>query len=59
MSQCCVSGFKWNGQPVGKETKLGKNDVYVTGTNEDVAIMMGKSGAESIKISEVEHCTSS
>ena len=30
---------------MGKDTKLGKNDAYVTGTNKDVAIMMGKSGA--------------
>ena len=44
---------------MGKETKFGKNDVYVTGTNKDVAILMSKSGAQSIKISEVEHDTSS
>lgn len=44
MSQCCVSGFKWNGKAEGKVTKHGKNDVYVTGTNKDVAILMGKSG---------------
>ena len=30
---------------MGKDTKLGKNDAYVTGTNKDVAFMMGKSGA--------------
>ena len=55
MSQCCVSGFKWNGNPEGKVTKLGKNDVYVTGTNKEVAILMGKFGAEAIKILQVEH----
>ena len=59
MYQCCVSGFKWDGKPVGKETKLGKNDVYITGTNKDVAILMSKSGAQNIKISEFEHATSS
>ena len=58
MSQCCVSGFKWNGTPEGKVTKLGKNDVYVTGTNKEVAIMMGKSGAQAIRILQVEHHTS-
>ena len=58
MSQCCISGFKWNGKPEGKDTKLGKNDVYVTGTNKDVAIMMGKSGAQAIKIFQVERYTS-
>lgn len=36
MSQCCVSGFKWDGEPVGKETKLGVNDTYVTGSNKEV-----------------------
>ena len=36
---------------MGKETKLGKNDAYVTGTNKDVAIMMGKSDAQVIKLS--------
>ncbi len=58
MSQCCVSGFKWDGKPVGKDTKLGKNDVYVTGTNKDVAIMMGKSGAQTIRILQAEYDTS-
>jgi len=40
MSQCCLSGFKWDGTPVGKETKLANNDTYVTGSNKDVAIMI-------------------
>lgn len=59
MSQCCISGFKWDGKLVGKETKLGKNDVYVTGTNKDVAILIGESGAETIEILQVEHDISS
>ncbi|KAK4695676.1 hypothetical protein P7C71_g2104, partial [Lecanoromycetidae sp. Uapishka_2] len=29
MSQCCVSGFKWEGKPLGKETKLAGNAAYV------------------------------
>ena len=58
MSQCFVSGFQWNGKPGGKVTKLGKNDVYVTGTNKDVAIMIGQSGAQAIKILRVENHTS-
>ena len=58
MSQCCVSGFKWDGQPEGKVTKLGKNDVYVTGTNKEVAILIGKSGAQAIEILKVDHDTS-
>ena len=40
LSPCCVSGFKWNGTPEGKETKLGKNDTYVTGSNKEVAILV-------------------
>lgn len=40
MSQCCLSGFKWDGKPIGEETKLGKNDTYVTGSNKEVAILM-------------------
>ena len=40
LSECCLSGFKWDGTPEGKETKLTKNDAYVTGSNKDVAIMI-------------------
>ena len=40
MSQCCVSGFKWDGTPVGRESTLGKNKTYVTGSNKDVAILV-------------------
>ena len=40
MSSCCLSGFEWSGTPGGKETKLANNDVYVTGTNKDSAILL-------------------
>lgn len=46
MSQCCVSGFKWEGNPVGKETKLGDNDAYVTGSNKEVLANDQESPAE-------------
>ena len=36
MSQCCLTGFKWQGKPVGKETKLTGNNAYVTGSNKEV-----------------------
>lgn len=36
----CKSGFKWNGQSVGKETTLNKANAYVTGDNKDVAILI-------------------
>ena len=40
MSQCCLSGFNWDGTATGQETKLAKNDTYVTGSNKDIAIMI-------------------
>ncbi|KAH8586906.1 Alpha/Beta hydrolase protein [Bisporella sp. PMI_857] len=40
MQECCVRGFQWTDTPVGKEEKLCDNNVYVTGTNENVAIMI-------------------
>lgn len=40
MSQCCISGFTWNGTPRGREGKLGKHNAYVAGTaNSGVAIL--------------------
>lgn len=39
MAQCCVSGYKWDGKPTGAETKLGKNDTYVTGSNKEVSLL--------------------
>lgn len=39
-SDCCKSGFNWNGTPVGKETTLANNKAYVTGTNPDAAILI-------------------
>lgn len=40
MSNCCKSGFKWDGKPTGKEVKIAGNDAYVTGTNKDAAILI-------------------
>lgn len=40
MSSCCLTGFQWDGTPVGKDGKLANNDTYVTGTNKDVAILI-------------------
>lgn len=40
MSECCKSGFKWNGTSTGKETSLGKNQAYVTGDNKDAAVLI-------------------
>ncbi|KAL8824992.1 MAG: hypothetical protein Q9170_007974 [Blastenia crenularia] len=40
MSICCISGFSWNGQPIGQESKLANLNTYVSGTNKDVAILI-------------------
>ena len=40
LAECCVKGFEWTGTPVGTESKLANNNTYVTGTNQDVAILM-------------------
>ncbi len=37
---CCLSGFEWNGTPVGKEGTLNDNKAYITGSNKDVAILL-------------------
>lgn len=39
VSKCCVTGFLWEGAPVGQTTKLGNNDAYVTGDNPDKAVL--------------------
>lgn len=40
MSDCCKSGFKWDGQPTGTETKLGEVDAYVTGDSKSAAVLI-------------------
>ncbi|KAL8787529.1 MAG: hypothetical protein Q9213_002187 [Squamulea squamosa] len=39
MSNCCISGFSWNGTPSGRETKISDFNVYTAGENKDVAIL--------------------
>ncbi|KAL8767355.1 MAG: hypothetical protein Q9209_006118 [Squamulea sp. 1 TL-2023] len=39
MSDCCISGFSWNGVPSGYGTKIGNFNVYPAGDNKDVAIL--------------------
>ncbi len=43
MSQCCVTGFRWDGNPSGKEIQLGNNNAYLAGSNDDVAILVSSS----------------
>lgn len=40
MSECCKSGFKWNGKATGKETKIANLNTYVTGDNKDAAVLI-------------------
>ncbi|KAK3402695.1 Alpha/Beta hydrolase protein [Sordaria brevicollis] len=40
MSSCCLSGFKWDGQPQGHEATLNNQGYYVAGSNAEVAVMM-------------------
>lgn len=40
MSECCKTGFKWEGKPVGKESKLANLNTYVTGSNKEAAVLI-------------------
>lgn len=40
IKQCCLEGFKWEGEPVGRIEKLEGADVYVTGENNKAAILV-------------------
>ncbi|KAL6718567.1 hypothetical protein ACLMJK_004659 [Lecanora helva] len=40
MAQCCLTGFKWDGERAGTDGKLSNNNTYITGSNKDVAILM-------------------
>ncbi|KAK4447156.1 putative hydrolase [Podospora aff. communis PSN243] len=40
MSSCCLRGFHWGGQPVGRETTVNGQSCYVTGSSADVAIIV-------------------
>lgn len=40
VTECCISGFQWDGVPTGKKGKIADNDAYVVGENERVAILV-------------------
>ena len=40
MAKCCLSGFEWEGTPIGTEATLANNNSYVTGSNSDVAVLV-------------------
>ncbi|KAL4784084.1 Alpha/Beta hydrolase protein [Aspergillus varians] len=39
VSNCCITGFSWQGTPTGRTGNLAANDTYITGTNPDAAIL--------------------
>lgn len=40
MPSGCLSGFEWDGIPIGKHAMLANNDTYVTGTDKNVAVLI-------------------
>jgi dienelactone hydrolase len=38
-SECCLTGFEWDGTPTGKESKLADIDTYVAGDNPNNALL--------------------
>ncbi|TPX17933.1 uncharacterized protein E0L32_011996 [Thyridium curvatum] len=39
LSDCCLKGFRWDGEPLGHEEQLGENKAYISGANKDAAVM--------------------
>jgi dienelactone hydrolase len=40
VGECCLKGFKWDGQPAGVEYKVGGLDCYVSSPGSKVAIVV-------------------
>lgn len=40
LSSCCIKGFEWEGETSGSVGKLANNEVYITGDNPDVGVMI-------------------
>lgn len=40
MSECCKTGFLWEGKPTGNSAKIAGLDTYVAGSNSDTAILI-------------------
>jgi hypothetical protein len=40
LEKCFVKGFEWDRMPAGRVGKLGDNEAYITGSYENVAIMV-------------------
>ncbi|KAJ4301065.1 hypothetical protein N0V90_003155 [Kalmusia sp. IMI 367209] len=40
VTECCLSGFQWDGAPIGIEGKIAENKAYIVGGNEKVAILV-------------------
>ena len=40
ITECCISGFQWDGTPTGKEGKITDNETYIVGNHGKVAILV-------------------
>ncbi|KAH7186678.1 putative endo-1,3-1,4-beta-D-glucanase [Fusarium oxysporum] len=40
MSDCCLKGFQWKAEPQGRSDTIAGLDCYISGSNEDVAVMI-------------------
>ncbi|KAK3065505.1 hypothetical protein LTS18_006216 [Coniosporium uncinatum] len=40
MSDCCKTGFNWNGKPTGSESTFANTKTYVAGSNKDRTVLM-------------------
>ena len=40
ITECCISGFQWDGTPTGKQGKIADNETYIVGTHNKVAILV-------------------
>jgi hypothetical protein len=40
LDDCCKTGFKWDGQPMGYEGTLDQNKAYSTGSNKEAAVLL-------------------
>ncbi|KAK3197079.1 hypothetical protein GRF29_1536g547565 [Pseudopithomyces chartarum] len=40
ITECCISGFQWDGTPTGKEGKIADTETYIVGNHNKVAILV-------------------
>ncbi|KAK7184084.1 hypothetical protein DPSP01_001274 [Paraphaeosphaeria sporulosa] len=40
VTECCISGFQWDGTPIGSEGRIADNNAYIVGDSNKVAILV-------------------